>query len=242
MIESRLMREDNALNAQTDTITGSMDMSTQKQANAPESSWEWYQRLAQRLPGMSAQHSAKAKTPTYDDIRMLGAMLGLRVAAGSVNKAEEGQNQFSLIEDLRRQAKRSRLMDQTPGLEEIESVIQRISADNSNFRFLEQLLKAIDAFRIFLELASLAESYHHNQSAKVKDSIANWVEDAKARNIAPADLQALMQSVSLRLVSTAHPTQIFRTTYLNHHKSILDALHAFIKRIPKTSNRLPLKI
>lgn len=205
---------------------------TNAQGNIPPgtsnlSSWEWYQALAQRLPGMSAQHSAKPKTAIYDDIRMLGAMLGLRVAAGSVNKAEEGQKQFALIEDLRRQAKKSRLLDQTPGLEEIEAIIQRISTDNRNFRFLEQLLKAIDAFRIFLELASLAESYHHNKAAQDHDSITAWIQHAKANGIALEQLNESLQKVSLRLVSTAHPTQIFRTTYLTHHKSILDALNAF---------------
>ncbi len=222
-------------------------------------SWAWYQTLVQSLPGMSANHSSQPGSPVYNDIRLLGAILGHVVAdEGNLNdvtsnseQSSQGATQFLLIEELRRKAKLSRLGDKAPALADIATIFETViaaenddpslSSDQKATIEVKCLLKTVDAFRIFLEMASLVEVYHHNKtilsSAKPNQGMRAL---AKSDNLLARDIDSLLDSgvstdavfdalnrIDIRLVSTAHPTQILRTTYINHHRDIIESLHRF---------------
>lgn len=200
-------------------------------------SWEWYQKVAQSLPGMSANNSSRPKSPVYDDIRLLGALLGEQVAKeylwqGAGKDAFPGKEQFLLIEELRRSAKKSRLQNRMPDLAAISSIVDP-DKGNPNGKteslpaHLTKLLKAVDAFRIFLELASLAESFHQTKGLNLKTQFTEWLTEIKSDDTSIKELGYILEKVNIRLVSTAHPTQIFRLTYLEHHQKILEGLNSF---------------
>ncbi len=207
----------------TERQVNSMLATHKADKNAPISSWEWYQQVLKTLPGFSRKNTSKPKSAVYDDIRLLGTLLGRVVA----KDGEHGVAQFQLIEALRLKAKQSRQHHQTPALEEISSVFDELSASDNQSEHLERVLKAVDAFRIFLELASITESYHQGQNTKQNQTIEHALKVQVNENTAEALVIEALRKIKIRLVSTAHPTQIFRTTYLNHHKDLLKLLHRF---------------
>ncbi|MGE0201186.1 MAG: phosphoenolpyruvate carboxylase [Candidatus Melainabacteria bacterium] len=209
--------------------------------------WDWYQTVTADLPGMQGgSHTARPKTPVYDDIRLLGALLGRVVAmqpqpgrtTDATDKEVSGPDCFLLVEDLRRKAKESRLQDETPALEEIAGIVERIAANPRDPEHIQPLLRAVDAFRIFLELASLVETWHANRQPDLEATLKSLTA---GDDLSPEAVLEALSRIRLRLVSTAHPTQIFRTTYLKHHQVVMQHLREFHRAATPTEQERSLQ-
>lgn len=154
--------------------------------------------------------------PLFDDIRLLGRLLG------EVIREHEGEAAYALIEQIRQL-----------------SVAYRRQADHAADRQLKKLLKGLSddqavsvirAFTYFSHLANLAEDQHHIRRREVHEragdvqegSLAHaWARLHRAGVAAPRVADMLARG-HVSPVLTAHPTEVQR-------KSILDAERAIAR-------------
>lgn len=167
---------------------------------------------------MSARTTSVAAKdrPLFDDIRLLGRLLG------EVIREHEGEAAYALIEQIRQL-----------------SVAYRRQADHAADRQLKKLLKGLSddqavsvirAFTYFSHLANLAEDQHHIRRREVHEragdvqegSLAHaWARLHRAGVAAPRVADMLARG-HVSPVLTAHPTEVQR-------KSILDAERAIAR-------------
>ncbi|MDH4380231.1 MAG: phosphoenolpyruvate carboxylase [Vampirovibrionales bacterium] len=189
-------------------------------------SWRWYQQVVQHLPGMSARHPSEPGTMVYDDIRLLGALLGTVISKPRGLHSIEGPELFLLIENLRRAAKYSRIEAINVSDKITSSVIEAaLKQGLSTFPVSQQdecIRKTVGGFRLFLELAAIAENYHvKHRTSRNPRFIDDW---AQARGVSSETAYDALRGLQLRFVSTAHPTQVYRETYLRHEQRVLALL------------------
>lgn len=229
-------------------------MSTSIEKNRPEkklelcSQAELYRSVRGRLPllegmgeaegvsmrGLSPETPAETSPETStdealtDDVRLLGALLGVIILE------HEGADFYRFIERLRQAAKDAREQSGRIGVERIDRVIQAELANHEDDVQRALLHRAVAAFRLFLLLAGIAEEYH--QSVKFSavyqgehQGLTQAVSRAQEAGVPLSRFQQLVESISARLVITAHPTKILRQTILHHQRDIfyiLKAMHA----------------
>lgn len=198
-----------------------------------------YRDIRKQLPSveessdaeLSGHSAARPSDALTDDIRLLGALLGLIIFE------HEGADFYRFIERLRQASKEARSQSGQIGVEKIDQVIQselRGLDDNTQRAVLH---RAVAAFRLFLLLAGIAEEAY--QSARFYEEgsceqcglhgLDEAVASAKGSNVSIEKLDALLERLSARLVFTAHPTKILRQTILHHQRDIfyiLKAMHA----------------
>ena len=144
--------------------------------------------------------------PNYDslpaalrsDVRRLGAMLG-RVIAN-----DRGDTFLQCIETIRQLAKDARGRD---GAWDALSEYLRSLPEGD-------LVDVSRAFNQFLNLANIAEQ-HHQTYRRPLPLQANWVDLAKSFDLADA-----IESTTIELVLTAHPTEVLRRTLIQKYDAI----------------------
>ena len=158
--------------------------------------------------------------PLYEDIRLLGQILG------EIVREQEGEAAFELIEAIRRL-----------------SVAYERKADAEAGRNLDRLLKrlspaeavsVIRAFSYFSHLANLAEDRHHLRRRAVheaRDEAQNGSLELSFQRLADARIGAdqVARTLSRSWVSpvlTAHPTEVQRKSQLDAERAIADLLAA----------------
>ncbi len=143
------------------------------------------------------------------DVDLLGRILG------QVLTEEEGPALFALVESVRRACKRIR---QTGDEGERQQLLRRLERLSSPER--EPLLRA---FTLYFTLVNTAEQVHrvrrareHRQRTEPPQpgSVEALVQDLVARGLGPEDVKALLQTIRIELVMTAHPTEAQRRTVL----------------------------
>jgi phosphoenolpyruvate carboxylase len=139
-----------------------------------------------------------------NDVRLLGALLGCVLAQ------HQGDAFYGFIEQLRRYAKAARRLNGVIGLDAFDTMFEQTLSPLPLNQQLHWLENAAAAFRLFLTLTNLAETYHQSQNELA--SIANH----PLPNGTPV----------IRLVATAHPTTIIRKTLLHHERQIFDLIQA----------------
>ena len=92
--------------------------------------------------------------------------------------------------------------------------------------------QVIRAFAIYFQLVNIAEQNHRIRRKRDYErsagesvqpgSIESAVQDLKERNITFEEVQEILESLSLELVMTAHPTEAMRRAILDIHKRIAD--------------------
>ncbi|MEB3206488.1 MAG: phosphoenolpyruvate carboxylase [Vampirovibrionales bacterium] len=151
--------------------------------------------------------------PAMKDVRLLGALLGL------VLLDHEGESFYTFIETLRQTAKFSRETRNQIDAAAISTVIAQTLAELSQAHRFAWLHNAAGAFRMFLMLASLVESYHAAKRQSSEETFTTPPAHTAYPEFTPA----------IRLVATAHPTKIVRetvTVQLRRLYDLLDELHA----------------
>lgn len=183
------------------------------------------QEDASAQAGFEKAISTKTGDALTDDVRLLGALLGLIISE------HEGENFYRFIELLRQASKEARRQSGEIGVERIHRVIQDELAGKDDFCQRAQLHKAVASFRLFLLLAGIAEEYHQsqrfNEERKSGDhGIAEAVRQARQKGYSLPELESVLTDIDARLVITAHPTKILRQTILHHQKDIFYILQA----------------
>ncbi len=157
--------------------------------------------------------------PLRDDVRLLGHLLG------DTLREQEGQVFFDKVEHIRRLAKQAR-----DGNNDARAELTRVLSGLSD----AELLPVTRAFTQFLNLANIAEQYHRvrrrrahqwrtdepPQPGSVRELFAVLAE----RHCGKDEILAAVDSLSIELVLTAHPTEVSRRTLIQKYDAITESL------------------
>lgn len=149
---------------------------------------------------MNEQYSA-----LRSNVSMLGKLLGDTI------KDALGENILDRVETIRKLSKSSRAGNEA-NRQELLTTLQNLSND--------ELLPVARAFSQFLNLANTAVQYHSisakGEAAGNPEVIAKTLQKLKDQpNISEAAIRDALESLSLELVLTAHPTEITRRTLIH---------------------------
>ncbi len=150
-----------------------------------------------------------------DDVRTLGTMVGDLV------REQGGEKLFELVENSRIRAIRRREGNEQPG-EELTALVHGLAPDMA--------LQLIRAFSTYFQMVNTAEKVHrirrrreylrdvgHFQPGGLEDSLIKL----KAAGMDIDEVQALIDSLRIEPVFTAHPTEPTRRTILRKEQQIV---------------------
>ena len=189
---------------------------------------ELYQSIRKGLPVVERVTTTKSPLQLTQqseslshDIRLLGALLGKMICE------HEGPEFFKFIETLRQSAKASRYCSGQFGHEAIDKLIQsELNTCQNAEKKVAILQKAASAFRLFLLLANTAEGYHQVlNNTQTHHLLSQTLVDLKNNGATLNEITEILNTLEIRLVSTAHPTQILRQTLLAHQVGLFESLH-----------------
>ncbi|HEU5080609.1 MAG TPA: phosphoenolpyruvate carboxylase [Opitutaceae bacterium] len=164
-----------------------------------------------------------ASTALKDLAHLRAEIRSLGSALGRVITKLEGQSTFELVEKLRTLAKASRAGDETAAakLEETVAKLNPRDAFNQAMAFtlyFELVNLAEENFRILLlrkrRAARLGGSSKSSDGKPIRESIEAAIVELKSRGVTSAELQSILDHLSIELVFTAHPTESKRRTLL----------------------------
>ncbi|MBW1215474.1 phosphoenolpyruvate carboxylase [Pantoea allii] len=148
---------------------------------------------------MNEQYSAMRS-----NVSMLGKLLGDTI------KDALGENILDQVETIRKLSKSSRAGNDTHR-KELLNTLQNLSND--------ELLPVARAFSQFLNLTNVAEQYQtisrSGDGANHPELLKKTFETLKQNNLSESAIHAAIESLSLELVLTAHPTEITRRTLIH---------------------------
>jgi phosphoenolpyruvate carboxylase len=160
------------------------------------------------------------------DVSYLGRVLG------EVLREQGGDELFEAVEGLR-QAMRARRRGQ-PGAEaEVERRVAALCWPTGSTALGVQVVRA---FTVYFYLINMAEEHHRLRRIAEREretapeprdeSLAASFATLRAAGISPTTLRALLQSLDLRLVFTAHPTEVRRMSVLRHLRHLSELVAA----------------
>ena len=153
-----------------------------------------------------------------DDVRTLGAMVG------DLIREQNGDEMFELVENARLRAIRRREGNEKPG-EELEALVKNLDPGTAG-----QLIRG---FSTYFQMVNTAEKVHRIRRRRdylrdVRIYQPGGLEDSmiklKASGMSIDGLQALLDSMSIEPVFTAHPTEATRRTILRKEQNIVKHL------------------
>ncbi len=153
--------------------------------------------------------------PLFDDIRLLGRMLG------DVVREQEGSRMFELIENVRQLCVRFRRDDDLDARAELAKLLNGLSDDDT--------IIVVRAFSYFLHLANIAEDQHHIRRARAHaiagdpprpGTLANALAKALDAQIPAEEILAFFRDGLVVPVLTAHPTEVQRKSILSQEMKI----------------------
>ena len=156
--------------------------------------------------------------PLRRDINLLGHALG------EVLIEQEGEELFSIEEELRLLCKRLRF-DYDPELD--ERLRKRI--DHMDTRSLERIVRA---FSVYFQLVNIAERYHRVRRRRQYDASPDNPPQraslgsalSRIKQEGTEDLQSLIDRMNVGLVLTAHPTEALRRSVRRKHVRVGEIL------------------
>lgn len=153
-----------------------------------------------------------------DDVRSLGAMLGELI------REQSGEQLYEFVESARLRAIRRREGNEKPG-EHLSDLVDSLDP--------EQALHVIRSFSTYFQMANTAEKVHrirrrreylrdvvHYQPGGLEDTFIKL----KAAGVDAQKLQALLNSLMIEPIFTAHPTEPTRRTMLRKEQKIVKHL------------------
>ncbi len=147
--------------------------------------------------------------PLFDDIRLLGRLLGDTV------REQEGEEAFSTIERIRQTSVRFNREQDPAALHEFETLLNGLPRDT--------MVSVVRAFTYFLHLANIAEDQHHNRRRRAHEFQGSEPRDGSLLRAfqrieqagVPVDrLKSFFAHAQLSPVLTAHPTEVSRKSIL----------------------------
>lgn len=152
-------------------------------------------------------------------IRLLGDILG------DVITELESSDLFETEESIRIAAKDRRAGD-AEAAKQLEAQVEALSVDDA---------RAVSAaFTTYFDLVNLAEEYHRVQQLRERErtqyptplgeSVGDAIASLKNEGVTPAQLQSLLNRLSMELVLTAHPTESRRRTVVSKLQRVAGSL------------------
>jgi phosphoenolpyruvate carboxylase len=171
-----------------------------------------------------AEATARTSSTALKEMSQLRAQIrALGTALGQVITKLEGQETFERVELLRTLAKASRA-GEPRAAERLEAEIAKLTP--------QEAFNQAMAFTLYFELVNLAEENFRvallrqrraarmhaparsDDAKPIRESIEAAVADLKANGVSAAEMQKLVDRLSIELVFTAHPTESKRRTIL----------------------------
>jgi phosphoenolpyruvate carboxylase len=150
-----------------------------------------------------------------DDVRTLGAMVG------DLIREQNGDDLFEMVESARLRAIRRREGNEKPG-EELSALIKDLDP-----KIASQLIRG---FSTYFQMVNTAEKVHRIRRRRdyLRDvaiyqpgGLEDILIKLKASGMTIDDVQALLDSMSIEPVFTAHPTESTRRTILRKEQNIV---------------------
>ena len=169
-------------------------------------------------PTATAETTEKDR-PLFDDIRLLGQILG------DIVREQDGEAVFEVVEEIRRLSVAYRRDSDAEAGRRLDELLQRLSATET--------VSVIRAFTYFSHLANLAEDRHHLRRRAVHRARGEHRDGSLDKAFdrfhdAGVDGTAVARALRRAWVSpvlTAHPTEVQRQSILDAERAI-DALLA----------------
>lgn len=170
---------------------------------------------------MNEQYSAMRS-----NVSMLGKLLGDTI------KDALGENILDQVETIRKLSKSSRAGNDTHR-KELLNTLQNLSN--------EELLPVARAFSQFLNLTNVAEQYQTISQSGEGENHPELLKKTfdtlkQQKDISESDILAAIESLSLELVLTAHPTEITRRTLIHKLVEVNSCLKQLITATSPTTN------
>ncbi|MBM7059894.1 phosphoenolpyruvate carboxylase [Pseudomonas sp. UL073] len=153
-----------------------------------------------------------------EEVHLLGELLGETI------RAQHGEVFLAKIERIRKGAKTAR-RGSAAGAEQLASTLDGLAED--------ELLPVARAFNQFLNLANIAEQYHHIRRRRPDEAVPfesrvlpELLERLLADGHAPEALARQLGRLDIELVLTAHPTEVARRTLIQKYDAIAAQLAA----------------
>lgn len=150
------------------------------------------------------------------DVRFLGNILG------EVLVHQGGNELLDIVEKIRETSKSLRSVFLPELFADFKRIVSTLNPDIRH--------QVIRAFAIYFQLVNIAEQNHRIRRKRDYErsagdsvqpgSIEGAVQDLKERNFTYEEVQQMLESLSLELVMTAHPTEAMRRAILDIHKRI----------------------
>ena len=158
--------------------------------------------------------------PMFDDIRLLGRILG------DVIRDNDGQAAFDLVERIRQLSVAYRLKRDATAGRALDRLLKNLT--------VEQALSVVRAFSYFSHLANLAEDRQtvrqrqaDERAGRQQDgSIGRTFERLAAKGLRAHELVAFFERAYVSPVLTAHPTEVQRRSVLDAERAIANLLEA----------------
>ncbi len=158
--------------------------------------------------------------PLREDVRFLGELLG------RVLIHQEGRPLFEVEERIRAAAIQARRTGRPASHARLATLLAQLDLPTS--------VKIIRAFSVYFQLANIAEENHRLRRKRHYESLPGFhpqrgsIEDVVCRlhraRVPAKELARHLQSLSINLVLTAHPTQALPPAVLRKHHQIWDWL------------------
>ncbi len=178
--------------------------------------------------------------PLRRDIRLLGDALGRAI------QRHEGSAVFNTVERLRQSCKRLRecaeILARSPNdnsiplQQEIAALDQEITQIVEHCD-LDTAIDVIRAFTVYFHLVNTAEQYHRirrrlvyetsNKPTAQRGSLAALVALFQQKGLDASVIQQLLNSLSIELVFTAHPTEATRRALITKSRQVAELLEAY---------------
>ena len=173
----------------------------------------------------------------YQDVRMLGSMLN------EIMISIEGQKFADTVERIRQLALTLKYDQSTEAYNALKSEIASLNDVTRK--------KVIRAFTVFLYLFNIAEQNfririrRHYQLDEYGDtqpfSIEDTVKSLKDSQIDEDTINTVLHTLSLELITTAHPTESTKRTILDIQRRIVDVLRKLEQQLLTNRERITLK-
>lgn len=170
------------------------------------------------LPTLTSEFPVVGDDP-FIDAPLRAAVRRLSTLLGETLADQHGQQLLDLVEEVRQLAKKAK----ASGSQEETMRVQERLADLP----VEQAIELTRAFTQYFLLANAAEQTFRVRHIKNQAEDNSWIPRTVARIAAeagPEELQATVDSLDIRLVFTAHPTEASRRAVLTKLRHISDLL------------------
>lgn len=165
---------------------------------------------------MRGVHFMNHDLPLRKDVKFLGKILG------DVLIIQEGEELYQIVEKIRECTKESRSSFDPDVLRQCKKEIEKLTPTMRK--------NVIRAFSIYFQLVNIAEQnhrvrrnryYRRSKAGEIQPfSIESAIHRLKEKGVSYEQMEQILDSLSLELVITAHPTEAVRRTILDIHKRI----------------------